>query len=49
VVDWAVVMKALQSVGYDGALSVENFSGPRPTEEKLADDVKYLRGLEKSV
>lgn len=48
VVDWAVLMKALKSVGYDGWLSIEDFSGQRPTEEKLPGDLSYLRQLEAS-
>ncbi|HUW57323.1 MAG TPA: sugar phosphate isomerase/epimerase family protein [Planctomycetota bacterium] len=49
VVNWADVYAALRSVGYDGWLSLEDFSTERPTEEKLPDDLAYLKALEASV
>ena len=40
------MMKALVKVGYDGVLSVEDFSNEQPTREKLADAIVYLKQLE---
>ena len=48
VVNWADVMAALQSVGYDGWLAIEDFSTDRTTEEKLPDALSYLQSLEAS-
>ena len=39
------LMKALVKVGYDGVLSVEDFSNEKPTREKLEDNIAYLRQL----
>jgi sugar phosphate isomerase/epimerase len=43
-VSWADVILALRRVGYDGWLSLEDFSAGA-TDEKLRDDVAYLRAL----
>ena len=39
------LVEALVKVGYDGALSVEDFSNEKPTREKLEENVVYLRQL----
>ena len=44
--DLLAMMKALVKVGYDGVLSVEDFSDEQPTKEKLADAIVYLKQLE---
>jgi sugar phosphate isomerase/epimerase len=45
-VDWLSVMKALKSVGYDGWVSLEDFSTVRPEDERLEDDLVFLRAME---
>lgn len=40
-----VLIESLAQVGYDGYLSVEDFSNESPTREKLEDNVAYLRTL----
>ena len=45
-VNLLAMMKALVKVGYDGVLSVEDFSNEQPTKEKLADAIVYLKQLE---
>ena len=39
------MIKALVKVGYDGVLSVEDFSNEQPTKEKLIDALAYLKAL----
>jgi len=39
------LIKALKKVGYDGWLSVEDFSNEKPTREKLEDNIAYLKQL----
>jgi len=39
------LMKALVKVGYDGVISVEDFSNEKPTREKLEENIQYLRQL----
>ena len=41
----AAMIKALVKVGYDGVLSVEDFSNEQPTREKLEDNIAYLKQL----
>lgn len=41
----AALIKALVKVGYDGILSVEDFSNEKPTKEKLAECIEYLKTL----
>lgn len=41
----AALVKALVSVGYDGVLSVEDFSNEKPTQEKLEENIAYLKAL----
>ncbi|NQT19364.1 MAG: sugar phosphate isomerase/epimerase [Planctomycetes bacterium] len=45
-VDWSDVINALKKVGYKGYLSNEDFSLDAPTEEKLKDDLAFLKSLE---
>jgi len=46
VVNWADVMAALKAVGFDGWFALEDFSTDRSTDEKLTDDLAYLKELE---
>ena len=39
------MMKALVKVGYEGYVSVEDFSNEKPTREKLEENIAYLRQL----
>ena len=39
------MIKALVKVGYDGWLSVEDFSNEKPTREKLEENIAYLKEL----
>lgn len=39
------MITALVKVGYDGALSVEDFSNEKPTREKLEENIAYLKQL----
>ena len=41
----AAMIKALVKVGYDGVLSVEDFSNEKPTREKLEENIAYLKQL----
>lgn len=43
--DLLALMKALVKVGYDGVISVEDFSNEKPTREKLEENIQYLRQL----
>jgi sugar phosphate isomerase/epimerase len=43
VVDFGSFFGALRSVGYDGWLVVEDFSGVRPSRETLAHNISFLR------
>jgi len=43
-VDWAQVIADLRAIQYDGWLSLEDFSSA-PVEEKLSDDIAFLRDL----
>mgnify|MGYP001209486590 CR=1 FL=1 len=45
IVHWKQVLDDLKSVGYDGWLSFEDFSGSRPTDELLADNLAYIKSL----
>jgi sugar phosphate isomerase/epimerase len=45
VVDWSQVMSDLKAIGYDGWMSLEDFCS-LPVDEKLADDIAFLRELE---
>lgn len=39
------LIKALVKVGYEGTLSVEDFSNEKPTKEKLSENIAYLKQL----
>ena len=43
VVNWREVVTDLKTIGYQGYLSMEDFSQEKPTREKLADDLALLR------
>ena len=45
-VDFARFLNALRSVGYDRWLSVENFSQDMPEDERLRDDLAFLREMD---
>lgn len=45
--DWLKIMKALRKVGYNGWISLEDFSTARPIDERLRDDVEFLRQMER--
>ncbi|HUW32619.1 MAG TPA: sugar phosphate isomerase/epimerase family protein [Planctomycetota bacterium] len=47
IVNWCDVIRALKAVKYNGWLSNENFASDLPTDAKLADDLRYLKSLEK--
>jgi sugar phosphate isomerase/epimerase len=45
IADWLQVLRALKSVGYEGWISMEDFS-EMPTRRKLKDNLAYLKQLE---
>ena len=45
IVPWGEVLRLLRAAGYDGYLSLEDFSTQQPTAEKLAADLAYLQRL----
>lgn len=45
IVPWGEVLRLLRAAGYDGYLSLEDFSTEQPTAEKLAADLAYLKRL----
>lgn len=45
IADLKALIKALKRIGYEGALSVEDFSNEKPTREKLEFNIAYLRKL----
>lgn len=45
VVNWQDLFTALKSVGYDGWLGLEDFSGHRPSEEALKYNAQFMRDL----
>lgn len=48
-VNFRELLKALKSVGYDGYLSFEDFSPNETTEEKLKEDIIYLKKIYKEI
>ena len=44
--DMAALFHALRSVGYDGWVSFEDFSGEQPLRDRLRDNLSYIKGLE---
>jgi len=45
IVDWSLVVDDLRAVGYDGYLSLEDFSEAPSVDEKLSADCEYMRKL----
>ncbi|PTX64951.1 sugar phosphate isomerase/epimerase [Melghirimyces profundicolus] len=45
IVDWKRVVADLKSVGYDGYLGFEDFSGVQPPRVLLKQNIEYLRSL----
>ncbi len=45
IVNWREVLADLRAVGYDGWLSFEDFSTASPTEQKIAENLAYIKGL----
>jgi sugar phosphate isomerase/epimerase len=46
--NWADLIRAMKAVGYDGWLSLEDFTEKRSTEEKMTDAIGLLRELERT-
>ena len=47
--DLRELFRVLKKYGYDGTISVEDFSDEQPTKEKLASDLAYIKKLVASV
>lgn len=45
IVNWREVLADLRAVDYDGWLSFEDFSTALPTEQKLVENLAYIKGL----
>jgi sugar phosphate isomerase/epimerase len=45
VVDFGLVFEALEYVGYDGWLVMEDFSGVRPSREALRYNLEFIRSF----
>lgn len=45
VADWPRIVAALKAAGYEGWLFFEDFSDAEPLDERLANNIKWLRGL----
>ena len=43
-IDWKDVVKCLRAAGYAGWLSLEALDA-RPSEQKISNDIPYLRGV----
>ena len=48
VVDVPALFRALRQVGYDGWVSIEDFSTEQPLGDRLRDNLAYLRRLAES-
>jgi len=48
-IDLEAYLRALRAVGYDGWITVEDFSTERPLAERTADNLAYLKALETRV
>jgi len=46
IVNWREVISALRKVNYRGYLSLEDFSEVKSPEERIVDDLRYLKSLE---
>jgi len=49
VVDVTALFRALKTVGYDGWVSMEDFSTEMPLDARLADNLAYARSIEERV
>ncbi len=47
--DLRELFRVLKKFGYDGTVSVEDFTNEQPTKEKLASDLEYMKKLVASV
>ena len=43
--DVKAYFKSLKEIGYDGWVTVENFTTEVPLEQRLSDDLKYLKDV----
>jgi len=48
-VDFEALLRALKAVGYNGWLSFEDFNTAMKTDDKLKEDIKYLKAIERRV
>jgi len=48
-VDFEDLLRSLKAVGYDGWLSFEDFNTAQKTDEKLPEDLKYLKTIERRI
>ena len=48
VVDFSALFRALRQIGYDGWVSIEDFSAEQPLRDRLRDNLAYLRRVEGS-
>ena len=49
IADYRGLLRALKRAGYDGYLSLEDFSQRLPTAEKVTENLEYVRGLQSEV
>lgn len=45
IVDWPKVLRDLKTVGYDGTIGFEDFSGTYPTREALRRNIDYIKSI----
>ncbi|HEV2067207.1 MAG TPA: sugar phosphate isomerase/epimerase family protein [Thermomicrobiales bacterium] len=46
IIDMRQLFAALHAIGYDGWVGVEDFSTNRPTDDRLRENLAYLKGIE---
>jgi sugar phosphate isomerase/epimerase len=46
IIDMRQLFAALHAIGYDGWVGLEDFSKDRPTEDRLKENLAYLKGIE---
>ncbi len=46
IIDMRQLFGALHGIGYDGWIGLEDFSTDRPTEDRLKENLVYLKGIE---